>query len=265
MEVRVLGPLEVLIDGNRLDLGGHRQQIVFASLALEANRVVPVGRLMEAIYGDDLPSTSRAQVQICVSALRRLFNTHDHPDTIVTRSQGYLLRVTDGDLDLDRFSSLVEGGRRARSSQNFDEAVRHSRAALALWRGRALYGLESRLVQSAANRLDERRINLHEDCVELELELGRHRDLIPELSDLVEQHPLRERLRGQLMLALYRSGRQAEALDVYRQARRTMIDELGLEPNQWLQQLEHAILTSDEELAAPVSPRPPRHRPSRQR
>ncbi|MEU1681235.1 BTAD domain-containing putative transcriptional regulator [Micromonospora zamorensis] len=256
MEVRVLGPLEVLIDGNRLDLGGHRQQIVFASLALEANRVVPVGRLMEAIYGDDLPSTSRAQVQICVSALRRLFNTHDHPDTIVTRSQGYLLRVTDGDLDLDRFVSLVEGGRRARSSQNFDEAVRHSRAALALWRGRALYGLESRLVQSAANRLDERRINLHEDCVELELELGRHRDLIPELSDLVEQHPLRERLRGQLMLALYRSGRQAEALGVYRQARRTMIDELGLEPNQWLQQLEHAILTSDEELAAPVSPAP---------
>ncbi|MET7866437.1 AfsR/SARP family transcriptional regulator [Micromonospora taraxaci] len=256
MEVRVLGPLEVLVDGRRLDLGGHRQQIVFASLALEANRVVPVGRLMEAIYGDDLPSTSRAQVQICVSALRRLFNTHDYPDTIVTRSQGYLLRVTDGALDLDRFVGFVESGRRARSAQNVDEAVGHIRAALALWRGRALYGLESRLVQSAGNRLDERRINLHEDCVELELELGRHRDLIPELADLVEQHPLRERLRGQLMLALYRSGRQAEALDVYRQARRTMIDELGLEPNQWLQQLEHAILTSDEELAAPVSPAP---------
>jgi DNA-binding SARP family transcriptional activator len=256
VEVRILGPLEVLVDGRRLDLGGHRQQIVLASLALEANRVVPVGRLMEAIYGDDLPSTSRAQVQICVSALRRLFNTHDHPDTIVTRSQGYLLRVAEGDLDLDRFAGLVEGGRRARTAQHFDEAVRHGRDALSLWRGIALYGLESRLVQSAANRLDERRITLNEDCVELELDLGRHRDLIPELSDLVDQHPLRERLRGQLMLALYRSGRQAEALDVYRRARRTMIDELGLEPNQWLQQLEHAILTSDEDLDVAVLPVP---------
>ncbi len=252
MQVRILGPLEILIDGCRLDLGGHRQQIVLASLALEANRVVPVARLVNAIYGDDLPPTARAQVQICISALRRLFNVHGHPDAIVTRSQGYLLQVAESGLDLDVFSDLVIRSRRARTAQALHEAVQHGRAALGLWRGAALDGLDSRLVQSAAGRLDERRISLNEDCVDLELELGRHRDLIPELTDLVERHPLRERLRGQLMLALYRCGRQAEALEVYRQTRRTMIEELGLEPNPWLQQLEHAILTGAEELAAPT-------------
>ncbi|MEH1014227.1 BTAD domain-containing putative transcriptional regulator [Micromonospora sp. CPCC 206060] len=273
MELRILGPLEVVANGNRLDLGGHRQQVVLASLALEANRLVPIARLVEAIYGEDLPPTSRVQVQICVSALRRLFAAHGYPDAIVTRSGGYLLRVDDGALDLHRYEELLTQARQARDDNRTEEAVRQYRSALGLWRGTAMEGLDSRLIQSAVTRLTERRISVNEDCLELELELGRHRDLVAELTDLVEEYPLRERLRGQLMLALYRSGRQAEALEAYRVARRRLIDELGLEPNEWLQQLQHAILTSDARLnlatppleaglATPATPTDPPRRPS---
>ncbi|WP_037969752.1 AfsR/SARP family transcriptional regulator [Streptosporangium amethystogenes] len=251
MEYRILGPLEVVAGSQRLDLGAPRQQVVLACLLLEANRMVTIGRLTDAIYGDDLPSTSRAQVQICISSLRRLFAAHGNLDVIATHSQGYTLRVTEGQLDSQNFENLLSQARQARENRNPEEAVRHYRDALALWRGPALDGQESRLVQAAVSRLTERRINANEDCVDLELELGRHHELVGELSELVEEHPLRERLRGQLMLALYRSGRQAEALTVYRRARQTMIDELGIEPNESLQQLEYAILTSDESLDPP--------------
>ena len=253
VEFSILGPLEVSINGDRLDLGGQRQQIVLATLALAANRLVPVGRLMNAVYGDDLPSTSRVQVQICISALRRLFGARGHPDTITTRSQGYTLRV-DGGTDLQRYEELVARGRQFREARRAELAVGCYRSALAHWRGPALDGLHSGVVRSAANRLDEQRISVAEDCIELELDLGRHRDLIGELAEVVDQHPLRERLHGQLMLALYRSGRQAEALEVYRRARRTLVDELGIEPNGWLRQLEHAILTEDARLNLPAAP-----------
>ncbi|MEV7014054.1 BTAD domain-containing putative transcriptional regulator [Streptosporangium sp. NPDC051022] len=254
MDFRVLGPLEVVTDGRSLDLGGIRQQTVLAVLLLDANRPVTISRLMEAIYGDDPPTTSRAQVQICISALRRLFAAHGSPDLISTQSQGYAIKVGGDHVDAQCFEGLLSEARRAREARNPDEAIRHYRGALSLWRGPALEGIESRLVQSAASRLAEHRITANEDCVQLELDLGRHRELVGELTELVEEHPLRERLRGQLMVALYRSGRQAEALQVYRLARRTMIEELGIEPNERLQQLEHAILTSDESLDLPESP-----------
>ncbi|MEU6740140.1 AfsR/SARP family transcriptional regulator [Streptosporangium sandarakinum] len=256
MEFRVLGALEVTADGQRVDLGGIRQQTVLAVLLLDANRTVATGRLMEAIYGDDPPATSRAQVQICISALRRLFAAHGGEEVIVTRSQGYALRADDEQIDARRFENLVLRARRARDGGDPEEAVRHYREALALWRGPALEGIDSRLVQSVATRLAEQRITSNEDCLQLELDLGRHHELVGELTRLVEEYPLRERLLGQLMTALYRSGRQAEALQVYRDARRTMIDELGIEPNERLQQLEHAILTSDESLDAPQAPAP---------
>lgn len=259
MEYRILGPLEVVVGAQRLDLGAPRQQVVLACLLLEANRLVTIGRLTDAIYGDDLPTTSRAQVQICVSALRRLFTAHGSPDVIATHSQGYTLRVVDGQLDSQSFESLLSQARGAREGRRLEEAVGHYRDALSLWRGSALDGQESRLVQAAVGRLTERRITASEDCIELELELGRHHELVGELSELVEEHPLRERLRGQLMLALYRSGRQAEALTVYRRARQTMIEELGIEPNESLQQLEHAILSSDESLDLPPRQQPRRH------
>ncbi|WP_440103067.1 AfsR/SARP family transcriptional regulator [Streptosporangium sp. H16] len=263
MEYRILGPLEVIADGQRLDLGAPRQQVVLSCLLLEANRMVTIGRLTDAIYGEDLPSTSRAQVQICISSLRRLFAANGGPDVIATHSQGYTLRVAEGELDSQTFEGLLNQARQAREGHRPEDAVRRYREALALWRGPALDGQESRLVQGAVGRLGERRITANEDCVELELELGRHHELVGELSELVEEYPLRERLRGQLMIALYRSGRQAEALTVYRRARQTMIDELGIEPNESLQQLEYAILTSDESLDPPGRQQQHQHQPQR--
>lgn len=255
MEFRILGTLEAEVRGHRVDVGGVRQQTVLAVLLLDANRPVATTRLMEAIYGDDPPSTSKAQVQICISALRRLFaKAGAPPGLIATRGQGYAITIDDNQLDSHRFEHLLLQARRARDSRSYDMAVKHYREALRLWRGPALEGIDSRLVQAAASRLEEQRITANEDCIELELDLGRHHELVGELTRLVEEYPLRERLRGQLMLALYRSGRQAEALEVYRNARRTMIDELGIEPNEQLQQLEYAILTSDDSLKPPAPP-----------
>ncbi|GII78790.1 SARP family transcriptional regulator [Sphaerisporangium rufum] len=254
MKFGILGGLEAWAGERRLDLGGIRQQIVLAILLLDANRVVTIGRLMEAIYEDEPPITARAQIQICISSLRRMFAAHGCPDIISTQSLGYTIRVAADQIDAQRFESLVLRARRAREARNVNEAIKHYREALALWRGPALDGMESRLVQTAAGRLTENRITANEDCIQLELDLGRHHELVGELTELTEEYPLRERLRAQLMTALYRSGRQAEALQVYRNARRTMIEELGIEPNERLQQLEHAILTSDESLDPPAPP-----------
>ncbi|WIM94429.1 BTAD domain-containing putative transcriptional regulator [Actinoplanes oblitus] len=254
VEFRVLGPLDALIDGQRIDIGGNRQQIVLACLVLEAGSVVSIDRLMRAVYGDSLPSSARVQVQICVSALRRLFGRHGHPGSIVTRNQGYLLRLAEMEVDLQRYERLVQEARAAGEAGRKREASALYREALNLWRGPALEGLDSEPLRLVADRLAESRVTVIEDCVEYDLELGRHREVIPELNDLVATHPLHERLRGQLMVALYRSGRQAEALDAYRAARRTLIDELGLEPSEWLQQLERSILSADSELSAPESP-----------
>ncbi|GGK97835.1 SARP family transcriptional regulator [Planomonospora parontospora subsp. parontospora] len=254
VEFHILGPLEATLNGRRVDLGGTRQQTVLAVLLLDANRAVTVGRLMEAIYGDDPPTTSRAQIQICISTLRRLLASHGSPDMISTQSQAYSVQVPDDRLDSRRFENLVLRARHARKESDREGAVTHYREALSLWRGPALDGIESRFVQSAASRLDEHWISTTEDCIDLELDLARHHEVVAELAALTERHPLRERLRAQLMIALYRSGRQAEALQVYRRARQVMIDELGLEPNERLQQLEHAILTSDSSLDLPVQP-----------
>ncbi|WP_433496318.1 AfsR/SARP family transcriptional regulator [Sphaerimonospora sp. CA-214678] len=268
MEFRILGDLEAEVHGHLVDLGGIRQQTVLAVLLLDAGRPITISRLMEAVYGDDPPNTSRAQVQICISALRRLLSGAGAPPGVIsTRGNGYSITVEDDLLDSNRFERLVRQARRARDGRAYDTAVKHYREALRLWRGPALESIVSPLVRAAADRLCEHRITANEDCVELELELGRHHELVGELTRLVEEHPLRERLRGQLMMALYRSGRQAEALEVYRRARRTMIEELGIEPNERLQQLEYAILTCDESLRPPeptieVSTEPPISVPS---
>ncbi|GLW33563.1 AfsR/SARP family transcriptional regulator [Actinoplanes regularis] len=255
VEYRVFGPLEVLIDGRHLELGGHRQQIVLASLLLEAGRAVPVGRLMAAVYGDHPPTSARVQVQICVSGLRRLLVVPGRPHCIITRNQSYVLDPVGCDIDLLTYERLLGEAREAAAAGRRDDAVTSYREALQLWRGgTALEGLDSTLLRSAADQLAEQRLTVYEDCIELELDLGRHRDVIAELTGLIAAHPLRERLRGQLMVALYRSGRQAEALDAYRMARQTLIDELGLEPCEWLQSLERSILTSDPALSLADDP-----------
>jgi DNA-binding SARP family transcriptional activator len=248
VDFKILGPLEVLVDSGRLEFGGTRQQIVLAALLLGANGVVSTGRLLDAVYGEDLPPTARSQLQISISSLRRTFAEHGRGDIITTTPLGYLIKVGPGELDAQRFEELVIAARAAHEAGELEQSVAHYRDALRLWRGPALDGMDSQVIHGAASRLDEQRISTHEDRITLELELGRHHELVGELTEMVEESPLREALRAQLMLALYRSDRAAEALQVYRQARQTMIDELGIEPSERLQKLEFAILTSDASL-----------------
>jgi DNA-binding SARP family transcriptional activator/tetratricopeptide (TPR) repeat protein len=248
VEFRILGPLEVYDGQRRFDLGGARHQAVLAMLLLSADRIVTVDRLLEAMYGEDLPSTPRSQVQMAISVLRRKLVAYSHADVILTREQGYVLRLGDGLLDSRQFGELVAAGRAAASAGLPEKAVASYRDAERLWRGPALAGLDSAPIQAAAARLDEQRIASIEDRLAVELDLGRHHELVGELAELARAYPLRERLRGQLMLALYRCDRSAEALTVYRQARQVMIEELGIEPGERLRQLQHAILTSDPSL-----------------
>ena len=263
MDFRILGPLEVAAGSERLELGGARQQIVLAMLLLGAGNVVSVGRLQEAIYGEDLPPTSRSQVQISISSLRRLFASYGLAEAISTWGKGYVLQVGTATIDWRRFEELIAAAQAARGAGHLDRAVAGYRDALRLWRGPALEDIDSQLVHAAAARLDEQRIASNEDRLALELDLGRHHELVGELTELAGEFPLRERLRGQLMLALYRCGRTAEALQVYRHARQTMVEELGIEPGESLQRLEHAILNADPALDLPAAPVviQPAHRP----
>ncbi|WP_280684659.1 BTAD domain-containing putative transcriptional regulator [Kitasatospora sp. MAA19] len=243
--------MEALVGGTPLNLGGIRQQTVLAALLLDVNRVVSVDRLVRALYEEAPPATSRAQLQISVSALRRLFAAHGLSDVITTHPQGYMVKAADDQLDLLQARGLLGRARTLRDQGRKAEAAGLFRQALGLRRGDALGGLPSEVIRSAAGQLTEQWAGATEECIQLELALGGHSALVGELLGLVEEFPLRERMRGQLMLALYRSGRQAEALRVYRDTRQWMIDELGVEPDPRLQRLEHAILATDPGLDLP--------------
>lgn len=252
VEFRILGPLNVCDGERQFDVGGPRHQAALAMLLLNTDRVVTVDQLLEAMYGEDLPGTPRSQVQIAISALRRKLAEHGHADSIHTRERGYVLYLGDGWLDSHLFEELVAAGRAAASAGQLEEAAASYRDAERLWRGPALAGLDTTVIQAAAARLDEQRIAATEDRLAIELDVGRHRELVGELMELARAFPLRERLRGQLMLALYRCDRSAEALAVYRQARQVMVEELGIEPGEQLRQLQHAILNSDPSLGVRV-------------
>jgi DNA-binding SARP family transcriptional activator len=254
---RVLGPLEVDGTAGPVRVPPGRQEIILAALLMEANRVVGCNHLVDLIWDEDPPDTARTQVQICVSRLRKSFADAGVDAPIGTRPPGYLMRVPDELIDLQVFNhrvarsrALVQEGRRA-------EAAELLRGAVALWRGPCLSGIPSEALQTKALRIDEERLAAVETYLELELELGRHHQLVGEIGRLVHEYPLRERLRGQLMLALYRSGRQADALESYRAGRGLLIQELGLEPGEDLRLLEMAILSGNAALlrgaeAAPV-------------
>lgn len=250
----VLGPLTVSAADGNLKIPPGRQQVVLSALLLEANRVVGMDSLVDAIWNDAPPATARTQVQICVSSLRSTLAGVGSADAIVTRPPGYLLKVSDGELDAHVFARLTAEAEAAIRAGDAGSASALLRQALALWRGPALGGTTSRALHARATQLDEERLAALETSIDLELAAGRHHQLVGEISALVAQHPLRERMRGQLMLALYRSGRQPEALDVYRSARDLLIDELGLEPSEELRRLEAAILAGDPALlvALPV-------------
>ena len=244
MEYRVLGSLEV-VDGRGLPLalGGARQQSVLASLILRAGRTVPLERLVEELW-EKPPKTAGKTVQVYVSRLRRQLEAR----AIESRPGGYAL-VLDGDqLDLARFEQMSGEGHEALGAGDCERAATLLRDALALWRGPALSGLQSPTLCREAERLEELRLQALEDRLEADLGRGHERAVVAELQPLVAEHPFRERLRGLLMLALYRSGRQTEALDVYRETRSLLADQLGLEPSETLRELERRVLAHDPQL-----------------
>ena len=264
MEFRILGPLEVVQDGKRVPISAPREQVLLAMLVLEANRVVPVNRLIDAIWDGDPPETARRQVQICVSSLRKTLGAAAGRNVIITRAPGYQLDVPDEAIDAARFNALAAAGRAAAGDAQALDQIDSLRAALALWRGSAAAGIESPVVQIAATRLNEQRLMTLEECIGLEISRGNHAEVIGELAALVKEHPLRERLRAYQMVALYQAGRQADALAVFREVREVFMAELGIDPGEELARLERAILRKDPELIpAPPGPRAPPAAPGR--
>jgi DNA-binding SARP family transcriptional activator/tetratricopeptide (TPR) repeat protein len=244
---RILGGLDVSTRGRRVDLSAPRDRVVLATLLLEPNRVVPVTRLVDAVWGTAAPTTARAQIQTCVSRLRRIVDD----DVIRTEPAGYTVEATPADLDTLAFTQLVAQARAAVADGDLPLAQERFRAALGLWRGPALAGIDSAALVASATALDEQRSAAVEDCFDVELRLGLEGKLVGELTELVERHPLRERLCGQLMTALFRVGRQADALAMYRRTRDVLRSELGLEPGTELQELHQRILAGDPVLHSP--------------
>ena len=257
MALRLLGPLSLDAGGRPLHIGGPRQRIVLAMLSLNVNNVTSVDQLIEAVWQEDPPPTARGQIQVCVSALRKLFAETGRPDAIRTAGHGYTLQLAPDDVDSLRFAAQLTLAKEQVGSGRLADAARTLRAALSLWRGAALADVQSELVRRGATALEEQRLAALEERVRLELELGWQEGLTAELRGLVGEYPLRERLHGFLMLALYRSGRQAEALAVYREVRETLVEDVGIEPGQELQDLELAILNRDPALDPPKSSPPP--------
>ena len=242
LQIRLLGRLEVFVQGEPLALGGARQRAVLALLALRAGELVSRDRLIDDLWGDDATSKPANALAALVARLRKVLPR----DVLLTHGSGYELHVDDEAIDLVRFERLF-----ARAAAS-DPAVAGAslREALELWRGPALaeFAYES-WAQPAIARLDELRLAAFEARIDADLSTGGGVELVGELEALIHEHPLRERLRGQLMLALYRAGRQADALEAYRQARSALVDELGIEPSRDLHELEQAILRQDPTLA----------------
>ena len=244
MDFRLLGPLEVSDGETILPLAGGRQRALLAILLLHANRTVSVERLIDDLWGAAVPDTAVKAVQIYVSRLRKVLPA----ERLLTRPPGYVIEVGEGELDLDRFEQLLAGGRQALSERRAEDASRLLRKALALWRGPALTEFSEPFAQPEAGRLEEVRFSALEERIEADLALGRHADLVGELEALVSRSPLRERLRGQQMLALYRCGRQADALAAHQEGRRLLDQELGIQPAPTLRELERRILQQDPAL-----------------
>jgi DNA-binding SARP family transcriptional activator len=255
LEFRVLGPLAVVGDRSSIALGGTKQRATLAILLLNAGRVVSIERLADELYAGAMPATALKQVQRHVSDLRKLLGA----SAITTRSPGYVMRLTREQLDLTVFEQLSRDGSDALAGGDAGRGAELLRQALALWRGPPLADLTYELFARAPiERLEEVRLAAIQQRIEADLALGRHAEVVAELEQLVSEHPLREQFRAQLMLALYRSGRQGEALEVFRGTRETLVRDLGIEPAPALKQLERQILAQDPELDAPsAGPRRP--------
>jgi DNA-binding SARP family transcriptional activator len=245
VEFRILGPLEVIVGGAARELGGPRQRALLGILLTRAGQVVPAEVLVDELWGDEPPETAAGVLQNYISRLRKELGS----DVIVTRGVGYTLKLAEYEFDLYRFERLADRGSDALSRGQAREAAAALREALALWRGPALADLADQpFARSTAARLEELRLVALERRIDADLACGRHDELGPELLGLVTEQPLRERFRTQLMLALYRSGRQADALEAYQDARAALVDGLGIEPSRALQRLQAAILRQDPAL-----------------
>ena len=251
MELRILGPLEVLDDdGAPVDVGGPRPRTLLIDLALAQGHTVPADQLLEDVWsGERIPA--RNNLQVHVSRLRRALGD----DRIATRGGGYALDLPRDALDAARFDRLSAEGRAALHAGDAEAAASVLRDALALWRGAALVDFaDDAFARPVITRLEESRFTAIEDRVDADLLLGRHAELIGELEALVQEHPLRERLWAQLMTALYRAGRQADALRAYQRARTVLAEQLGIDPGPALRQVEEAVLAQDSALASPPLP-----------
>jgi predicted ATPase/DNA-binding SARP family transcriptional activator len=252
MKVGVLGPLEVREGDRRVQIMSARQRALVALLALDAGQVVSADRLIDGVWGDEAPADALNALQHHISRLRRTVGP-----SLVTRGSGYLLDLEPGDVDALRFARLAGEGRAALREGHLSEVAATLRGALALWRGAPLEEfLDRDWARREATRLQELYLDAVEDRIDADLSLGLHANVVEELRDVLGEHPFRERLWGQLMLALYRCGRQPEALAAYAEARRVLAEEHGLDPGPELVRLERAILAHDPALAAPESATP---------
>ena len=252
---RILGPLEVVDREQAVLLGGPKQRALLAILLLRRGEAVSSDRLIDQLWGERPPATAAKTLQGYVSHLRKALGN----EVLLTRGGGYLLAVAPGQVDAERFEALAVDARRALANGDASAARELLGSALGLWRGEPLADLAYEpFAQGEIARLEEARLAALEDRFDADLALGFHRDVVAELEGLVKLHPHRERLLGQLMLALYRSGRQADALDVYRRGRQVLGDELGLAPGPELRALEQRILTQDPALKTPTTMPPAR-------
>jgi DNA-binding SARP family transcriptional activator len=256
MKFSVLGNIEVTAGATRLELGGVKQRAILAYLVLHAGKVVPTSQILHAMWEGGPPPTARKMVQNAVSGIRRLLACADEPadaPALLTHPPGYQLRLDTEDVDLYRFRVLAREGRLAIADGAATRGVELLREALSLWRGRACADLvEAGIRWSELAAIEDERLSALEDRLDAELSCGRHREITPELEVLTAAEPLRERLCQQFMLALYRSGRQADALRVYRRTREALVDGLGLEPGRDLQALQQRILDHDATIQVSV-------------
>ena len=263
IDYRLLGPIEVGVNGYALDIGGQKQRALLVVLLLSANEPVPRDVLVDRLWGERPPGGAQHTLEVYISRLRKTLEPVAGSRVVLTRPGAYVLRAASEHIDVGRFERLAGEGRRALAGGAPSGAAVVLREALALWRGAPLADISDEpFAQVEIARLEELRSGVLEDRIEADLALGRHGAVVGELEALAAAHPLRERLYQQLMIALYRCGRQAEALAVYRSARRLLVDELGIEPGPDLQRTERAILAQDVSLQAPPSPEPPAGAPA---
>ncbi len=246
MQVRILGPFQLEDGGRRITIGGVRQRVVLANLLLHANEVVPSEQLLVDLWGEDSPPSAANALQAAISRLRRVLP----PGRLITTAPGYALRIFPDELDVRQFEQLISEGRDALAAGSAAEAARTLGRALSLWQGPALADFRYEpFAQAEIARLEELYLTCLEERIEADLAVGSAGELTAELRRLVSEHPVRERFRGQLMLALYRGGRQTEALEVYREFRSVLREELGLDTSPRLRALEAAILRHDPALS----------------